>query len=90
MRIFLSCTTPVRIVPPFYQETCAEPPVPLRYDAGVNAVVSNALNLPFVQVALPILAGFMTINWSQNKRMDEMSKRLDIRFDSIERRLYRI
>ena len=53
-------------------------------------MVSNALNLPFVQVALPILAGFMTINWSQNKRLDEMSKRMDIRFDSIERRLYRI
>jgi hypothetical protein len=38
----------------------------------VNPGVANVLNLPFVQVALPILIGFITIGWWQNKRLDEI------------------
>jgi hypothetical protein len=50
------------------------------------------MNLPFVQVALPILIGFITIGWWQSKRLDEMSKRLDGRIDEskVDRRLDRI
>ena len=50
----------------------------------------SVLNLPFVQVALPILIGFITIGWWQNKRLDEMGKRIDDRLTSIDGRLERI
>lgn len=32
---------------------------------------------PFVQVALPILFGIFIASWLQNKRFDDISKRLD-------------
>jgi predicted RNase H-like nuclease (RuvC/YqgF family) len=50
-------------------------------------VVQQVVNLPFVQVALPILIGFVTIGWWQNKRLDEMSRRFDDRIDAVGRRL---
>jgi tetrahydromethanopterin S-methyltransferase subunit G len=63
----------------------------------VNPGVATVLTLTFVQVALPILIGFVTIGWWQNKRLDEMGRRLDDRFnevgrrfDGIDRRLDRI
>lgn len=63
----------------------------------MNPASTNILNMPFIQVALPILIGFVAINWSQNKRIVEISKRiddlanrLDKRLELIERRLERI
>ncbi len=52
----------------------------------MNPGIANVLNLPFVQVALPILIGFLMMNLSQNKRMDEMSRRFDDRFNDVSRR----
>jgi tetrahydromethanopterin S-methyltransferase subunit G len=52
----------------------------------VNPALANVMNLPFVQVALPILIGFITIGWWQNKRLDEMSRRFDDRFSEMTRR----
>jgi tetrahydromethanopterin S-methyltransferase subunit G len=52
----------------------------------VNPGIANVVNLPFVQVALPILIGFVTIGWWQNKRLDEMSRRFDDRFSEMTRR----
>jgi tetrahydromethanopterin S-methyltransferase subunit G len=52
----------------------------------VNPAVANVLNLPFVQVALPILIGFVTIGWWQNKRLDEMGRRFDDRLDEMSKR----
>jgi hypothetical protein len=56
----------------------------------MNPRLANILNLPFVQVALPILIGFTTIGFWQNARLDEMSKRIDHRLASIDHHLDRI
>ncbi len=52
----------------------------------MNPVVTNVVNMPFVQVALPILIGFITIGWWQNKRLDEMGRRFDDRIDAAAKR----
>jgi len=41
---------------------------------------------PFIQIALPIIITFVVASWSQNKRIDEVSRRLD----DIVQRLTRI
>ena len=43
----------------------------------MNPGVANVLNLPFVQVTLPILIGIAVMQWWQNKRFDELEKRFD-------------
>ena len=53
----------------------------------MNPGVANVLNLPFVQIALPILIGFLSVGVWQNKRLDEMSKRSDGPIDEMGRRL---
>jgi hypothetical protein len=49
------------------------------------------LNQPFFQVALPIMATFIATvwiaSWSQNKRLDEMSRRFDDALADVKRRL---
>jgi hypothetical protein len=47
----------------------------------------NILNLPFVQVALPILIGFITMGWWQNKRIDDRPRSIDHRLGRIEAKL---
>lgn len=52
------------------------------------------LQQPFFQVTLPLMIIFVATmrlaGWSQNKRIDEMSKRLDGRLDDVIMRLGRI
>jgi hypothetical protein len=39
--------------------------------------VSEVAKLPFVQVASPIMITFVAAAWNQNKRLDDILKRLD-------------
>jgi hypothetical protein len=59
------------------------------------------LNQPFLQITLPLMVTFVAAiwvaSWTQNKRIDELSKRLNDfrdsvnkRLDAIEKRLERI
>ena len=43
----------------------------------MNPGVTNVLNLPFVQVTLPILIGMFATAWQQNKRLDRIIRQLD-------------
>jgi predicted nuclease with TOPRIM domain len=49
------------------------------------------LQQPFFQVTLPLMVTFVAAiwaaTWSQNKKVDEMAKRLDGRIDEVNRRL---
>ena len=45
------------------------------------------LNQPFFQVALPIVAAIFIASWTQNKRIDELAKRLDDGLAAVNRRL---
>jgi hypothetical protein len=70
---------------------------PLSQDGLADPGVSSVLNLPFEQVALPIPIGFLRMNLSRNKRLDEICRRFNdrfndmrCRFDSIDQRLERI
>ena len=45
------------------------------------------LNQPFFQVALPIVAAIFIASWTQNKRIDELGKRLDDGLAAVNRRL---
>lgn len=52
--------------------------------------MKEALNLPFVQIALPIIVTFVAATWYQGKRLDDLRDSINRRLDSIERRLERI
>ena len=51
----------------------------------------SLLQQPFFQVTIPLMVTFIATNWlagwSQNKRLDEMAKRLDGRIDETNKRL---
>ena len=38
---------------------------------------AEIVKLPFVQVALPIMLTFVVATWYQNKRVDDVNRRLD-------------
>jgi hypothetical protein len=55
--------------------------------------LKSILDLPFIQVALPIVITFAIATWYQSKRVDDLSKRVDDlradmngRFDEVGRR----
>ena len=55
------------------------------------------LQLPFVQIALPLMVVLIVNAWSQSKAIDQVSKRIEdlrldmnSRFEAIDRRLERI
>jgi hypothetical protein len=43
----------------------------------VNPAAANILQQPFVQVALPIIVTIMLNVWRQNKRFDDLNRRID-------------
>jgi len=49
------------------------------------------LNQPFVQITLPLMITFVASiwasTWMQNKRLEEMSKRIDGRLDDLSKRI---
>jgi hypothetical protein len=51
---------------------------------------STILNLPFIQVALPIMLTFAAAAWWNNKRLDDLRNDMNRRFDEIIKRLDRI
>jgi hypothetical protein len=60
----------------------------------VNPAAANLLQQPFVQVALPIIVALMLAAWLQNKRFDDVNRRIDefrtdvnLRPDRIETKL---
>lgn len=50
---------------------------------GVNAF----FDLPFVQIALPIVITFVVAAWNQNKRIDDLRADMNHRLDDTHRRL---
>jgi GTPase len=43
----------------------------------VNPAFGTVLQQPFVQVALPIIVALMLAAWLQNKRFDDLNRRID-------------
>jgi len=57
------------------------------------ADVSAILNIPFVQIALPIIITFIIASWRDGKRFDDINRRIDDminRIDEVIKRLDRI
>ena len=52
--------------------------------------VLQILQLPFVQIALPLMVVLIVNAWGQNKRIDDLRADMNRRFDGIEKRLERI
>lgn len=52
--------------------------------------VKDILELPFVQVALPIMVTFLAAIFYSNKRLDDLRSDFNRRFDDIIKRLDRI
>ena len=52
--------------------------------------VLQILQLPFVQIALPLMVVLIVNAWGQNKRIDDLRADMNRRFDAIEKRLERI
>ena len=55
--------------------------------------VKEVTDIPFIQIALPIIITFVVSNWQNGKRLDDLGKRIDDvnrRLDEIVRRLERI
>ena len=45
--------------------------------------VTQILQLPFIQVALPILIGFFTMGWINNSRLSDMRGDMNRRLDEM-------
>jgi sensor c-di-GMP phosphodiesterase-like protein len=56
----------------------------------VNPAAANILQQPFVQVALPIIVALMLAAWLQNKRFDDVNRRIDEFRTDVNQRLDRI
>ena len=48
------------------------------------------LDLPFVQVALPVIITFVLATISHNKRIDDLRQDMNRQFDEVNRKLGRI
>ena len=49
--------------------------------------VTQILQLPFIQVALPILIGFVTMGWINNSRLSDLRSDMNRQFDAVNRRM---
>ena len=52
--------------------------------------VKEVTDIPFVQIALPIMITFVVANWQNGKRLDDLMGDLNRRLDEIAKRLDRI